>query len=91
MANRIQGINVENGGGTTKLQTAFKDVNTENRSMQSQLRDVDKFLKLNLGNMELLTQKPRLLGDAVKVDEGKAEIHGGIGEEFCDGSSGNRR
>ncbi len=63
MAGRIQGITVEIGGDTTKLQTALKGVNTEIRNTQSQLRDVDKVLKREPGNTELLAQKDRLLGD----------------------------
>ena len=65
MAGRIQGITVEIGGDTTKLQTALKGVNTEIRNTQSQLRDVDKLLKLDPGN--------RLLGDAVKETKEKLE------------------
>lgn len=59
MAGRIQGITVEIGGDTTKLRTALKGVNTEIRNTQSQLRDVDKLLKLDPGNTELLAQKHR--------------------------------
>ena len=44
--NRIKGITVEIGGDTTKLQTALKGVNTEIRNTQSQLKDVEKLLKL---------------------------------------------
>ena len=55
--NRIQGITVEIGGDTTKLQTALKGVNTEIRNTQSQLRDVEKLLKLDPGNTELLVQR----------------------------------
>lgn len=73
MAGRIQGITVEIGGDTTKLQTALKGVNTEIRNTQSQLRDVDKLLKLDPGNTELLAQKHRLLGDAVKESKEKLE------------------
>ncbi len=73
MAGRIQGIIVEIGGDTTKLQTALKGVNTEIRNTQSQLRDVDKLLKLDPGNTELLAQKHRLLGDAVKETKEKLE------------------
>lgn len=62
MANRIKGITVEIGGGTTKLQNALKGVNTQIKSTESQLRDVNKLLKLNPGNTELLAQKHRLLG-----------------------------
>lgn len=73
MAGRIQGITVEIGGDTTKLQTALKGVNKEIRNTQSQLRDVDKLLKLDPGNTELLAQKHRLLGDAVKETKEKLE------------------
>ena len=71
MAGRIQGITVEIGGDTTKLQTALKGVNSEIRNTQSQLKDVDKLLKLDLDNTELLAQKHRLLGDAVKETKEK--------------------
>ena len=73
MAGRIQGITVEIGGDTTKLQTALKGVNTEIRNTQSQLKDVDKLLKLDPGNTELIAQKHRLLGDAVKETKEKLE------------------
>ena len=65
VANRIKGITVEIGGDTTKLQTALKGVNSSIRDTQSQLRDVEKLLKLDPGNTELLAQKHRLLGEAV--------------------------
>ena len=45
--NRIKGITVEIGGDTTKLQTALKGINTEIRNTQSQLKDVEKLLKLD--------------------------------------------
>lgn len=62
MANRIKGITVEIGGDTTKLQTALKQVNTEIKHTQSELRDVNKLLKLDPGNTELISQKHKLLG-----------------------------
>lgn len=71
--NRIKGITVEIGGDTTKLQTALKGVNTEIRSTQSQLRDINKLLKLDPGNTELLAQKHRLLGSAVEETKQKLE------------------
>lgn len=57
MANRIMGITVEIGGDTTKLQTAIKSVNGQIKSTQQQLKDVDKLLKLDLGNTELLEKQ----------------------------------
>ena len=72
-ANRIKGITVKIGGDTTKLQTALKGVNTEIRNTQSQLKDVEKLLKLDPGNTELMAQKHRLLGDAVRETKEKLE------------------
>lgn len=68
-----QGHYVEIGGDTTKLQTALKGVNTEIRNTQSQLRDVEKLLKLDPGNTELLAQRHRLLGQAVSETKEKLE------------------
>ena len=65
-ASRIKGITVEIGGDTTKLQNALKGVNSEIRNTQSQLRDIEKLLKLDPGNTELLAQKHRLLGQTVE-------------------------
>ena len=72
-ASRIKGITIEIGGDTTKLQTALKGVNTEIRNTQAQLKDVEKLLKLDPGNTELLAQKHRLLGNAVKETKEKLE------------------
>ncbi len=71
MAGRIQGITVEIGGDTTKLTTALQGVNKEIKSTQSQLKDVEKLLKLDPSNTELITQKQRLLGDAIKETKEK--------------------
>ena len=65
MASRIQGITVEIGGDTTKLQNALKGVNGQIKSTQSKLKDVNKLLKLDPGNTELLAQKHKLLAEAV--------------------------
>lgn len=72
MANRIQGITVEIGGDTTKLQNALKGVNSQIKSTQAQLKDVNKLLKLDPGNTELIAQKHKLLGQA--VDETKEKL-----------------
>ena len=73
MASRIQGITVEIGGDTTKLTTALSQVNKEIKGTQSQLRDVDKLLKLDPGNTVLLAQKQALLTDAIEQTSRKLE------------------
>ena len=65
MANRIKGITVEIGGDTTKLSKALKDVDGSIKNTQTQLRDVNKLLKLDPGNTDLLAQKHKLLSQAV--------------------------
>ena len=71
MASRIQGITVEIGGDTTKMQNALKGVNGQIKSTQSQLKDVNKLLKLDPGNTELIAQKHKLLSEAVSETKEK--------------------
>ena len=73
MANRIKGITVEIGGDTTKLHTALQGVNKEIKNTQAQLKDVEKLLKLDPGNTELLAQKHKLLGQAVEETKNKLQ------------------
>ena len=73
MASRIQGITVEIGGDTTKLSTALSKVNKEIRDTQSQLKDVNKLLKLDPGNAELMAQKQRLFSQAVSETKEKLD------------------
>ena len=73
MANRIKGITVEIGGDTTKLSKALEGVNKNIKNTQTQLKDVQKLLKLDPTNTELLTQKHKLLADAVKATKEKLE------------------
>ena len=73
MSSRIQGITVEIGGDTTKLSTALKGVNGEIKKTQAQLMDVERLLKMDPGNTELLAQKQRLLAQSVGETKTKLE------------------
>lgn len=73
MANRIKGITVEINGDTTKLSKALEGVNKNIRTTQTQLKDVEKLLKLDPSNTELLSQKQKLLADAVSSTKEKLE------------------
>ena len=73
MANRIKGITVEIDGSTTGLEKALKTVNGTIRDTQSQLKDVQKLLKLDPSNTELLSQKQRLLKDAISETKEKLD------------------
>lgn len=63
---RIQGITIEIGGDTTKLQQALKQVDASLKTTQNALKDVNKLLKLDPKNTELLKQKQELLSKAIK-------------------------
>lgn len=73
MANRIKGITVEIGGDTTKLSKALEGVNKNIKNTQTQLKDVEKLLELDPTNTELLSQKHKLLADAVTATKEKLE------------------
>ena len=64
---RIKGITIEIGGDTTKLQKALQGVDKDLRATQSSLKDVNKLLKLDPKNTELLTQKQKGLEKAIDL------------------------
>ena len=66
MAGRISGITIEIDGNTTKLQSALKGVDTQLRTTQRSLRDVDRMLKFNPTSTQLLTQKQQLLKQSIE-------------------------
>lgn len=72
MASRIAGITIEIGGNTTKLQKSLDGVNKKLRSTSTALKDVNKLLKLNPGNTDLLRQKQQYLTTA--IDETKKKL-----------------
>ena len=72
MADRIKGIVVEIGGDTTKLSDALKSVNKSIKETESQLKDVNKLLKLDPGNTDLLTQKQKYLTEG--IDDTKKKL-----------------
>lgn len=73
MASRIQGITVEIGGDTTKLSKALESVNKSIKGTQSGLKDVNKLLKLDPSNTELVVQKQKMLKDAIEATKEKLE------------------
>ena len=66
---RIAGITIEIGGDTTKLQSALKGVDSQLSKTQSNLKDINKLLKLNPGNTDLLVQKQKNLKSAISDTE----------------------
>ncbi|WP_186578043.1 phage tail tape measure protein [Aquibacillus kalidii] len=71
MARNIKGITIELDGETKGLDKALKDVNKRSRDLNTELRDVEKLLKFNPGNAELVAQKQKLLSDQVETTSEK--------------------
>lgn len=67
--NRIKGITIELSANTIKLTDALKDVDSSLKKTQTQLNDVNRLLKLDPKNTELLAQKQKLLTSAIKDTE----------------------
>lgn len=71
MANRIKGITIEIDGDTKGLDKALKSVTDQSINVSKELKDVNKLLKLNPDNVELVSQKQQLLSKAVEVTSDK--------------------
>ena len=65
MASRIKGITVEIGGDTTQLQSALKGVDGALKTTQANLKDINRLLKLDPTNVNLLKQKQENLKNAI--------------------------
>lgn len=74
MANVIKGITIELNGETSKLDKALKDTSSKSRSLQNELKQVDKALKLDPKNTELLAQKQQILSEAVGETKNRLDI-----------------
>lgn len=70
----IKGITIEIGGDTTKLDKALNSSNKQIRSTQAELREVERLLKLDPKNTDLLAQKQEMLKKAVGETKDKLDV-----------------
>lgn len=66
MADRLKGITVEIGGDTTNLQGALQDVNKKGKQLQRELADVQRLLRFDPENVDLLAQRQDLLTQSIE-------------------------
>ena len=69
----IRGLTIEIGGDTTGLQNSLKNVNSQIKTTQAQLKDINNLLKLDPTNTELLQQKQKALADEIESTKEKLE------------------
>lgn len=74
MANKlIRGLTVEIGGDTTKLGEALKNVESKSKSLSGELAQVNRLLKLDPTNTELLGQKQKVLAGLIESTSEKLQ------------------
>ena len=73
MAKSLKGITIDIGGNTEPLEKSLSSVNKTSRSLQVELRQVEKLLKLDPTNTELLVQKQNLLADSISSTSEKLD------------------
>ena len=92
MAGNIKGIKIEIDGDTQPLQKALKNVNKAATDATQELRQIDKALKFDTGNVTLLTQKQELLQKQVSTTKEKLETlrqaQSQVEQQFKSGSIG---
>lgn len=64
--NTIKGLTVEIGGDTTNLGKALESVNKKSDDLSSELREIDRLLKFDPENTELLAQRQKVLADTIE-------------------------
>lgn len=95
MAGSIKGITVEIGGNTMGLQKALSDVNTQSRNLASEMREVDRALKFDPTNTELLVQKQEILSKQIENTSEKLQslknVQGQVNDQFANGQIGEEQ
>lgn len=92
MAGRIKGITVEIGGDTTGLETALSDVNKQSKSLQSELKEVQRALKFDPGNTTLIAQQQQILSERIAATSQKLQqlksVQSQVEQQFQSGQLG---
>lgn len=75
MAVSYKGLVIKFGGDTTELQGALKKVSSESKKTQADLKEIDKSLKFNPGNTDLLQQRVKALNSAYGETQQKLDAY----------------
>lgn len=83
-AKTLKGITVEINGKTTGLANALKDVTKTSTALSSNLKEINKALKLDPGNAELLNEKQKILSESVAAARKELETLEGVQKQVSD-------
>lgn len=65
MAGKLKGITIDIGGETTKLDKALSNSTKQSKSLTGELKQIDRALKFDPSNVELLTQRQQVLTEQI--------------------------
>lgn len=71
---KIKGITIEIGGDTRPLGKALQDTEKPVKTIQTELKNVNRLLQFDEDNSELIAQKQELLSDSVAATAQKLEL-----------------
>lgn len=71
--NKLKGITIEFNGDTSSLSKALDSVNKKSRDVSGELAEINRMLKFDPQNTELLAQKQTVLADAIKNTKEKLD------------------
>lgn len=83
-AKTLKGITVEINGKTTGLANALKDVTKTSTALSSNLKEINKALKLDPGNTELLNEKQKILSESAAAARKELETLEGVQKQVSD-------
>jgi len=95
MGKKISGITIAIGADTTGVTNGLKDIGKQSNSVNSELRDVERLLKLNPSNVELVAQKQQLLSKQVELTTKKLDglkgAQADVERQFSNGDIGEEQ
>lgn len=71
---KIKGLTVQIGADTSNFNKAMKESNKKSRSLKSELSEVERLLKLDPTNVELVAQKQKILTEQVEESSKRLDI-----------------
>ena len=74
MSNKIKGITIQIGADTLGLDKALKDVEQKSKSAATEIKEVEKAVRITGDSTELWTQKQALLKTALEESEKKLKL-----------------
>lgn len=70
---QLSGITIEIGGDVTDLSKSLRSLDKDAKKSSDELREIDKLLKLDPKNTELMTQKQKALADSIETTKKRME------------------